>query len=194
MTIIGFGSHARVGKSTAGDILVADHGFKRVSFAAPLKQLAMLADPPVLAGGVVNVAAGRGRLANIVQMEGWDNAKAGYPEVRQFLQRLGVGARDVFGEDIWVDVAFDYVDRGSFQNYVFDDVRFRNEALAIVERAGHVVKIERPGCGPVNDHVSEHDLDDWEWDHVIRNDGTHEDLSYAIEKLLDRLTTKPKAA
>jgi len=186
MTVIGFGHHARVGKSTAAEILVRDYGYQRVSFAAPLKRLAMLADPPILAGGVVNVAAGRGRLSNIVQMEGWERAKAGYPEVRQFLQRLGVGCRAIFGEDVWVNTAFRAMQdpKGLF---VFDDVRFTNEAEAIKQNDGFVVKIERPGFGPVNDHVSEHDLDDWDWDYVVRNDGTHEDLSFEIERMFSSL-------
>ncbi len=44
---------------------------------------------------------------------------------------------------------------------VVSDMRYRNEAQAIRHRGGVLIRIERPGVGPINDHISEHDLDGW---------------------------------
>ena len=48
---------------------------------------------------------------------------------------------------------------------VVSDMHYRNEAQAIRHRGGVLIRIERPGVGPINDHISEHDLDGWtDWD------------------------------
>lgn len=86
---------------------------------------------------------------------------------RDVLQRLGVGAREIFGEDFWVKrLLMDLPPQ-----VVVADVRFPNEAQAIKDRGGRVIRIERGPRVPA-DHISETALDDWAFDAVIENDGT----------------------
>jgi hypothetical protein len=104
----------------------------------------------------------------------WEGLKVRAPGVRVLLQRFGTDVgRELFGEDFWVEQAF----RGlGDEDVVFTDVRFLNEAEAIRERGGVVWQVVRPGVGAVNGHVSESDLAGFDFNAVILNDGSLEDL------------------
>jgi len=118
----------------------------------------------------------------MVDQHGWDWAKNNVPDVRRLLQRLGTEAgRDILGVNIWVDTAFARVDN---DKVVVTDVRFPNEADGIRQRGGEVVRIERPGVGPRNNHPSETSLLDYEFDVTIYNDGTIEDLHRKVREEL----------
>ena len=53
-----------------------------------------------------------------------------------------------------------------------------------VDNLGKVYDVRRPGVGPVSDHISEHDLDDWPFDGIIHNDGTLVDLEGEVQRVL----------
>src|SRR5215207_1202655 len=130
--IIGLTGFAGVGKDTVGAELVR-RGFKRLSFAGPLKELALECDPIV--GIERNGRWESVRLASTVGEHGWDYAKFQTPDTRRFLQALGMGARRVFGEDFWVNQVRDQIEfdeiHGIVGHYVVTDVRFPNEARMI---------------------------------------------------------------
>lgn len=177
--VVGIGHVARVGKDVAAKALSRDLGFQRRAFADKLKELALQADPLVTTQiQTTNVGAGRGRLSWVVQGMGWEEAKNVYPEVRKFLQDLGVGARAVFGETFWVDQAMADVKKG--QDVVFSDVRFHSEAEAIQALGGKLIRIDRPGR-VAEGHVSETALAGWDgWDAVITNSGSIPSLEAAV--------------
>lgn len=177
--IVGIGNNYQVGKDTAAQALCRDLGYRRVAFADKLKDLAFDIDPLVTSQTMtVNVGAGRGRLRWLVQGVGWDDAKKMYPEVREFLQRLGSAGRKLFGQDFWIEQALAGAEPG--ERVVVSDVRYRNEAEAIKARGGIVIQIQRPGYHG-DDHPSERDFDDWDgWDHVIVNDGSLKDLELKV--------------
>lgn len=182
--LIGIGHVQQVGKSTAAQALCRDLGFKEFSFAQPLKDLAFEADPIIFNNAMTNVGVGRGRLKWLVQsVGGWDQAKVQYPEVRRFLQDLGLGARKVFGEDFWVQQAMARAFDGTV---VYSDVRFTNEFDAIKNLGGKVIRINRPGR-MAQGHVSETELlsiPDEDWDAVIDNNGQIIDLEQKVVELV----------
>ena len=121
--------------------------------------------------------------------------------VRNFLQKLGTdGLRDGLHENVWVNALMsDYIpddvqwadgplggyEPGTeFPNWVITDTRFPNEADAIRKKDGILIRVERPGVKPVNNHASETSLDDYNFDHYIPNDGTVEDLAEKIKDVL----------
>jgi hypothetical protein len=61
------------------------------------------------------------------------------------------------------------------------DIRFANEAAMIRDLGGVLVRVERPGVGPVNEHVSE--VMPFEADHTLLNDGSIEQLHDTIRRL-----------
>lgn len=139
--------------------------------------------------------------------------------VRTFLQRLGTeGLRTGLHENVWVNALFaDYQPNSTwdkfinekgeevykfpepihadYPNWIITDVRFPNEAQAIKDKGGVVVRIERQkhtGLGefpmPLQKlHPSETSLDDWKFDYVINNNGTLEQLLEATKTLLNNL-------
>lgn len=176
--IIGINGYARAGKDEAAKALVAE-GFERIAFADVLRDMAYAINPYVEYESGDDIEPGRyRRLQDVVDVFGWENAKAHYPDIRRLLQRLGTEAgRDILGENIWVDTAFA---RAASDDIVVTDVRFPNEGDAIKARGGVVVNITRPGVGPVNGHVSDNAMEDYRFDEYIRNDGAVEDLHAMI--------------
>jgi hypothetical protein len=176
--IVGIGHVARTGKDVAANALSRDLGFQRRAFADKLKELALLADPLITTQvATANIAVGRGRMDWVVKGMGWDEAKAVYPEVRRFLQELGTGARQVFGEDFWVKQAVEGIGKA---NVVFSDVRFHSEVDAVHALGGKLIRIDRPGR-VAEGHISETALSNFDgWDAVIQNTGTVQDLETAV--------------
>ena len=72
---------------------------------------------------------------------------------------------------------------------VISDVRFRNEAEEIKWRHGQVWRISRiERDGPINIHRSETDMDSWDFDQYISNNGTIEELSALVKEILWKKT------
>lgn len=202
--LIGLGHKMRVGKDTVADILVKKHGFIQLSFAKALKNMALEVDPVIFSVPAVNVGGGHGRLAHLVATEGWDNAKR-YPEVRRFLQALGVSARNILDEDIWVQTVLGQLAEGTGANWgpdvVITDVRFPNEVEAIANADkyeglynGKLVRVDRPNLPTVgsNNHESETALDGFDgWDYVLVNDGLLTALPRKVDDMLIELR-RPK--
>jgi hypothetical protein len=183
--IIGLTGFARAGKDTLGKELVA-RGFTHLSFAAPLKELALKIDPIVEFDndGIFQ------RLSGAVESMGWDRAKFEVYDVRRFLQALGVGAREQFGPDFWVNQVRDQIDYdpviGLTKDIVITDVRFPNEAEMIKGYGqGYVVQVIRKHVGPLNDHVSERPIDPSLIDLTVNNYGTLKEIPILVDWILD---------
>lgn len=194
MTNIGIIGRARVGKDTAGAWLVANHGFKRVSFADPLRACALALDPIVewdspdpdeVADGVSPFVVVPVRLAELIDDEGWEVAKDSYPEVRRTLQRIGQGIRAI-DEDFWLRTALKSVQEANEagQPVVITDVRYRNEAASLVAAGFHLLHIARPGV-PQLVHESEGALGPEDARYMVVNDGSKADLHTQLRRITD---------
>lgn len=116
--------------------------------------------------------------------------------VRDFLQKLGTdGLREGLHTNVWVNALMaDYkcvpADRApggwDCDNWIITDTRFPNEAKAIKKAGGILIRVERPGVKPVNSHASEVGLDDYDFDYVINNDGSLEDLVNMTREVLSQ--------
>lgn len=83
----------------------------------------------------------------------------------------------------WVD------DSGGFPKWIITDVRFPNEAQAIVDKGGKMVRINRHEVNKdyqekVKKHSSETSLDTWKFDWTINNNGSIEDLTELVKRML----------
>jgi uncharacterized protein YegP (UPF0339 family) len=112
--------------------------------------------------------------------------------VRQLLQELGTeGLRKGLHENVWVNALMADYKAPKMSEYhpskwIITDVRFPNEAEAITEKNGVLIRIERPGT-PTGEHASETSLDEYPFMHVIVNDGDLNDLINKVRKLLIQL-------
>lgn len=104
---------------------------------------------------------------------------------RLLMQLIGTECvRTIIHPNAWVNALF--ADYNSDKKWVITDTRFPNEANRIKELGGVMVRIERPeNCGMVvSNHESETALDNYDFDIVITNDGTIEDLINQINEKL----------
>lgn len=168
--LVGLLGAKRAGKDTFAKVLADEHGFVRVAFADPLKRAALLADPIVVGGG-------RLRLSELVAAAGWEGAKS-RPEVRGFLQRLGVAVRTL-DRDFWLRMGLELAEelRDGGEPVVVTDVRFENEAAGIEAAGGILVRIRRPDVETVDEHESEQLWRTRAVDVDVRNVGAVADLS-----------------
>jgi hypothetical protein len=95
--------------------------------------------------------------------------------LREIQQDIGMAFRQMYGEDVWVTIALR--NRPKDQITIITDVRFPNEAAAIREAGGILIRVNRPMKREEQEHESETALDDYtQFDHVIENNGTLDNL------------------
>lgn len=103
--------------------------------------------------------------------------------VRELLQRIGTDAiRNNIHPDAWVKSLFAVMSTRS--NWLITDVRFPNEAQAIKDRGGIVIRVKRPFVPSDTEHISETALDDWKFDFTIDNSGSLADLKASVAAIL----------
>lgn len=107
---------------------------------------------------------------------------------REILQKIGTSFRKLFGEDIWIKVLFKYLEyKGLDKNYIITDVRYKNEAKAIKERGGILIRVNR-NTDSNDTHQSEVDLDDYDkFDFIIDNNGSVKELIKKVIEIYDKL-------
>jgi len=134
---------------------------------------------------------------------GWEDRMT----VRDFLQRLGTeGLRDGLHPNTWVNALMaDYKpgpffpevpaeDHAKLPNWIITDTRFENEAQAIKDRWGILIRVENKNITSTQSHPSETALDDWEFDYVIDNSGSIEELSDKVYEMLRHFDIIPAPA
>lgn len=194
MKLIGLCGKKLSGKDTAyvqaADILRRDHKLRvgRVAFADPLKQ---------------EVSEITGFRVEFIE----EHKK----EFRSLLQVWGTEFRRQWnGSDYWINKMSKIVEvaEDHFDVLFITDVRFKNEADFIRRgrdtHAGHnmgqLVRVERRSDSrhypaEVDTHITENDLDDYsQFDYVLNNDKTKEELNTSLTKMLQTLKIIPDAA
>ena len=177
--IIGLTGHAQSGKDTAGKYLVEKHGFTRIGLADAVKECLYALDPEFRSDILETVMW---TVKEHVDGYGWESTK-GYPTVREYLQRMGTEVgRNIISPTVWLDIAERKIkELGPNAKVVITDIRFPNEAEWVRALGGQVVRINREGFGPVNDHASDARLDDALVDAELQNDFTLENLYLQLE-------------
>lgn len=182
---------ARAGKDSVGATLQQRYCYTRVSFADPLKDMALQVDPIIVSEeDRLDYGGGPLRLAEIVRSAGWENAKDEHPEVRRILQNVGQTVRE-HDEDFWLRIALAKIEvaAGWGMPVVVTDVRYPNEYAALVVAGFKMVRVVRPSrrsailaeAGIA--HESETAIEDYKADVKILNSGTLTDLRNAAEAL-----------
>lgn len=123
---------------------------------------------------------------------------------RLILQLLGTECgREIIHPNLWVNSLFaDYVgipqvgvgitenNDYKYPNWIITDMRFPNELQAVKDRGGITIRVNRPGVimngigYNANEHPSETALDYAEFDYIIDNNGTIEELIEKVKKVL----------
>lgn len=104
---------------------------------------------------------------------------------RKILQLLGTEAgRQVIHPNIWVNsLMADYLE--TRDDWVITDMRFPNELESVKNKNGITIRVNRLETDYLaGTHLSETALDDYEFDYIINNDGTLEDLIIKVKAIL----------
>jgi hypothetical protein len=162
--LIAFTGYKGHGKSTAAGALM-DFGAQRVRFAQPLKRM------------LSALGLSWNEIDGDLKEQPCETLGGKTP--RHAMQTLGTQwGRDCIDQDFWIRrwqvSANNALAWG--QDVVVDDLRFPNEAEAVRELGGLIVRIERPGHPIDRSHESERCVADIRPDAVILNNGSYEDL------------------
>lgn len=177
--LIGLAGYARSGKDTLANDLVQNADYTQIAFAEPMREALVRLNPTIEVGGFKLA-----KLATAVNVFGWEELKKISPDIRGLMQRLGTEVgRQMFGEDFWVQQTMKRVSEVS-GNCVVSDVRYPNEAQAIRDAGGILIRIERNGVTAPNDHTSETALSSFEFDYVLRNDESIEQFLRNAKSIL----------
>ena len=184
--IIGFTGKKRSGKSTASAYVLSRIEAERVNFKTALLNEMKDRFPNTL-----------NALVRLIEVQNYDGTKPltvdGMLEekpddvIRFFLQEYGTGVRRADDPDYWVDqwknTALDLKDK----SIVVDDIRFLNEARAVRELSGIIIRIEREGLETTDTHISETEMDGITADYTIRaQTGDIKALQYQLGRILEK--------
>lgn len=176
--IVGLTGLAAAGKSTVAEHLVEKHGFTKLSFAGPLKKMLRTLDPEMTNTSRKTPVRLSEALRHYKTEAALKKSPWG-PEYRRLLQVLGTDCIRAVDKDFWVRAGLAQITDWNGR-YVFDDVRFPNEANALkrVTRArgfaeGTLWNVVRPSSEDTGfaKHESERHAGNLGEDYVIVNDG-----------------------
>jgi hypothetical protein len=183
------------GKDTVSKRLEQQHGFRRDSFAKSLKDAVSVMfnwDREMLEGNGDDSRQWR------EQPDKFWSKKFGRPITpRWVLQHFGTEVmRQHMHDAIWIDSCLSRYDG---KPTVISDTRFQNELKTIKENKGQIILVKRgelPSRQEMQNkgaHKSEWDWMGWNFDHVIDNDGTKEDLYKKVDNLVisNKITNPP---
>lgn len=171
--IIGITGKAGAGKDTLAKHLVSGWGYVRYSLADPIKDM-------------LNARFGWDP-ANWEDRYWKENDLYGGFSPRSWAQWLGTEVgRTLAGQDVWINALLVKAAwNGHAKRCVIPDVRFDNEAEAIINNGGIVIRVLRDVPG-VAQHVSEAGVNDLWVDYTIYNDGNPYDMAGPLDKILRR--------
>jgi len=183
------------GKDTVSKRLEQKHGFRRDSFAKSLKDAVSAMfnwDREMLEGNGDDSRQWREQ-----PDEFWSKKFGKTVTPRWVLQHFGTEVmRQHMHDAIWIDSCLSRYDG---RPTVISDTRFQNELKTIKENKGQIILVKRgelPTREQMQDkgaHKSEWDWMGWNFDHVIENDGSKEDLYKKVDDLIvsNKITNPP---
>lgn len=187
--LIGIGGVARSGKDTAAQYFIQKFGFTRVGFADALKEEVAKRLRKTLSVEAKRfyghqISAGTATLDEAIHKILYDERTE---LTRALLQEFGSEVRRADNPAYWTIKFIQRYLNTAGARFVAPDVRFPNELSLIKTWYGLLLWVERPGVDPESTHQSETSLDrQAEWDAVITNDGSKEDLYAKLDSLVGR--------
>lgn len=173
--IVGITGKARHGKSECGKYLVEQHGYTQLSFAEPIRTF------------MINFLDLKGGLQELDDIKEIPHQMFNGKTPRYVMQKMGTDfMRDMIWGDVWVNRCIEMAKK--YDNVVISDVRFDNEAQAIVKAGGVIINVIRPDVEiQLSNHASEAGISREYIQYNILNDRTVEDLQFRLGKYLGSL-------
>lgn len=211
--VIAFSGWPGSGKSTCAKIT---HGFFGGQNKVPTEMPTVLSQRISIAAPVKEIAE---------KLYGWDGDKVLYTTAvgaaglrvadmrkgRGLLQAIAEKGREI-DPDVWIKNSLRAIRNQTWVRtqhasrvqapdpmnvFIIDDLRYRNEAVALRGVFGaraFLVRVYVPGSSPSSTHQAERDLDNWDdFNTEICNDGSMEQLNLRVQEFLGRYLKAPNA-
>jgi len=172
------------GKSTLASLLVAQYGYIKHSWAAPVREIFSMAYEEIRPENYLEI---KGKLYEVSNVDGTKSMLTG----GELLQKIGTEAlRDQVDQDFWIKAGVKRIWRNQVCN---DDTRFINEAQALRSRGWVIVRVTAPadirkqrikGAYRNEGHISEVEQSKIAEDYTIVNDN-----ATTIEAIMGELLT-----
>ncbi len=110
----------------------------------------------------------------------------------KLLQFVGQGMREVYGENVWMNQIKFKIEKckaDGQKNFLVPDLRYKHDAQVLKSLGFVLVQIIRPDriIDRDQNHISEVELDDFQFDYTICNDGSLEEFKYKLRELYARI-------
>ncbi len=180
MTIIGLIGLKRSGKDTFADYIVEKYGYEKYSFAGPLKdacKIMFCLNDEQIDGNLKEVIDPRFGISprHMFQFMGTEVMRELFPKISE---------KYTVKESFWIHRFKIWYNDNKDKNIIVSDIRFQDEANAIKNLGGTLIKINNPRIQNIDNHKSEKDVDNLQYDYIINNDETIENYYNNIEKLM----------
>lgn len=196
--ILALGGWKASGKDAFADRLVETHGWTKLAMGELILEAMIVADPwikirateeprlgPALSGR--RPLTSHLRASQILDAVGYVQAKT-ITEFRDFMLTFSDGVKQVAGEDVWVR-AMQARLSATQGPVVFTGCRMPLEHAMLVSTGAHLAWISRPGVqAPAGSHRTETSLGPADFDSVIDNDGTLEELWEKADRFAEALS------
>ena len=189
--LIALSGHKGSGKDTMGVHLLASHGYRPISLAAPLKDMTAQLydiprwhfdsrewkDSPIMTLPVEDTDA----FSEMIHWQLREELSSGFWTPRALLILEGSAKRSVFA-NYWLKKLINVVMQ-SPDNFVVTDMRYRNEAdmFKILIPGSINIRVVREGHTILTQDASERDLDGYQFDRTIHNSGSLEQFHTTID-------------
>ena len=189
--IIGLCGEQGSGKDTVANILISEYGFVKLTFASTLKDVVaiLFSWPRDLLEGLTEES----RLWRETVDDFW-SAKLSIPSFtpRKALQMIGTDLfRIHFNNDIWINIIENKIGamlkNNPNTNIVISDCRFTNEFSLIKQFSdSYIIMILREKNNSINKlyHSSETEWVNYNFDAILQNDNSIDDLKSNLKSLL----------
>lgn len=178
--LIGVCGNKFMGKDTIADYLTAEYGYTKLAFAQPVKEVSKI-------------------------LFGFTHEQLHGDQKEETDKNWGITPRTVFqfigtdlirkqmckilpdiGEDFWVECLKQKCKKllESGKSVVISDVRFENEANAIKDLGGIIIRVHRSSANNDDSHESENSLKNIDVTHDIFNNSSLKELYSTINKLI----------
>lgn len=206
--IIGIGGKLQHGKDVVADHLVDELGWVKVGMSDALNEILVVLNPLIVQRWEVDVTVKKAwwsrktvtvpvehqrtiRYADLIEEVGYVKAKED-PEVRRLLQVMGTEVgRKMIDANIWTKMMTKKVrelKKQAVPGVIVTGIRFPNESKAIKTLEGSLWWVERPGHVAETDagsHDSENSLSAKDFDTILINDRSLNDLRSKVDDLVD---------
>lgn len=145
------------GKTTLARAIDQHYGAEILSFASPIKAMASKLLYSLTGGRTPQEHILQDILTGVIPKDrafSLDGVQFKEGELREILQFLGQGLRDIHGENTWVDILLRYARTHLLFNLVVDDTRYANEIVQLHEEGFGIIFIDN-GVDEIGGHSSE---------------------------------------